>query len=70
MTKTVLLLSGLWAIQSAIAGTLDFTVFAAAPNPVGISYYQPGNQLLVSEHYPNGLPFNFYAFNFDGTSAQ
>ena len=35
-------------------------------NPVGIDHHAPTNRLVLSVHYPNGLPYNFELVAADG----
>ena len=34
------------------------TISTAFSNPIGIDYYEPTNELILSSHYPSGVPSN------------
>jgi hypothetical protein len=40
------------------------------PYPIGLDYYQPTNQVIMSVNYSSGLPNNFRLVASDGTQSQ
>lgn len=57
----------------AKAATPSVTLSAIAtgfPNPIGLDYYQPGNQVIMSVNYSSGSPNNFELVASDGTQSQ
>ncbi|MEP7105672.1 MAG: hypothetical protein ABI838_07485, partial [Chloroflexota bacterium] len=57
------------AVRAATPITLT-PVSTGFPNPIGLDYYQPSNQLLRSVNWPNGSPYNFALVAADGTQSQ
>lgn len=39
-------------------------------NPIGVDYYQPTNEMLLSANYSSGFPFNFNLVHSDGSHTQ
>jgi PKD repeat protein len=46
------------------------TITANVPVPIGVEYYEPTNEILLSVHYSSGLPFNFELVAADGSQSQ
>lgn len=65
-------LGALAPIPIAIAAaTLTLTpVSTGFPNPIGIDYYQPKNEVLMSVNYFSGNPNNFVLVAPDGSQSQ
>ena len=59
-------------IQTAFASTLitPITIATNFNNPIGVAYYQPTNEILLSANYPSGLPFTFNLVHADGSHSQ
>ncbi len=56
------------AADAVAAGSVSLTPIATGfPNPIGIGYYAPTNQVVMSVNYRNGEPNNFDILNNDGT---
>ena len=69
LSLVVAALVGLSGTAPASAtGSVTLTKVAIGfPNPNGIGYYAPSNSLVLSVHYPNGIPNNFDIVNSAGT---
>ncbi len=72
-TVAVLFTAGLVGFVNrtiASAGPTAVTLTALAtgfPHPIAIDYYEPTNQVIVSDNYSNGLPHNFDLVAANGT---
>lgn len=56
------------AADAGAAGSVSLTPIATGfPNPIGIGYYAPTNQLVMSVNYRNGEPNNFDILDNGGT---
>ena len=57
-----------FADGAGVAGSVTLTKVATDfPNPIGIGYYAPTNQLVLSVNYKNGQPNNFDILDASGT---
>ena len=56
-------------VRAATTITLS-PVSTGFPNPIGLDYYQPTNQLLMSVNWSSGLPYNFALVAADGSQSQ
>lgn len=55
------------AATTAQAAPVQFTQISTAfSNPIGIDYYEPTNQLILSSHYPSGSPSNLELVSANG----
>jgi Divergent InlB B-repeat domain len=67
MTSLVALVTGSAPARAAnIAVTLT-PIAIGFPNPIGIDYYQPTKEIVMSVNYPGGIPNNFDIVAADGT---
>lgn len=58
------------ASAAGAAPVLTFTQISTAfASPIGIDYYEPTNQLILSANYPTGSPHNLEIVAADGTHA-
>ncbi|HEY0954064.1 MAG TPA: hypothetical protein VGE36_04855 [Roseateles sp.] len=60
---------GLVAVGHAAPVIKLKTISTAFSNPVGIDYYEPTNELILSSHYPSGLPSNLERVSASGAHS-
>jgi hypothetical protein len=59
------------AAAPASAGVIHFTQISTAfSNPIGVDYYEPTNEVILSANYSNGLPHNLEKIDFAGNHTQ
>ncbi len=62
---------GLTATPALAAGLITPVDIATNFNgPIGVDYYQPTNEMLLSANYSSGQPFTFNVVHADGTHTQ
>jgi hypothetical protein len=58
-------------LAAAAAGSVTLSAISTGfPSPIGIDYYQPTNQVIMSVNYFSGQPNNFVLVAADGTQSQ
>jgi PKD repeat protein len=57
--------------QVIVSAGLPLIVIAAqVPVPIGVDYYEPTNEMLLSVNFSSGQPFNFELIAADGSQSQ
>ena len=67
MTSLVALVTGSAPARAANTAVTLTPIAIGFPDPIGIDYYQPTNQIVMSVNYPGGVPNNFDLVAADGT---
>jgi len=67
MTSLVALVTGSAPARAANTAVTLTPIAISFPNPIGIDYYQPTNEIVMSVNYPGGIPNNFDVVAADGT---
>src|SRR6266516_563785 len=67
MTSLVALVTGSAPARAANTAVTLTPIAIGFPDPIGIDYYQPTNEIVMSVNYPGGIPNNFDLVAADGT---
>jgi List-Bact-rpt repeat protein len=66
-TSLVALVTGSAPARAANTAVTLTPIAIGFPNPIGIDYYQPTKEIVMSVNYPGGIPNNFDIVAADGT---
>jgi hypothetical protein len=67
ITSLVALVTGSAPARAANTAVTLTPIAIGFPNPIGIDYYQPTKEIVMSVNYPGGMPNNFDIVAADGT---